>query len=307
MKKQRKDKLIIFLFILLIIVGLGFILFPLISNQIYKVQYQKVIKVYDDTVISNSDEENEAILNEAVIYNSTLTSTTIIDAFENPSSETSTEYLSILDVDGNGMMGYISIPKIDVRIPIYHGTSSDVLQKGVGHLEGSSLPVGGESTHAILSAHRGLPSARLFTDLDQLEEGDIFYIYVLDEVLAYQVDQVLVTEPSETDALMIEEGKDYVTLVTCTPYGVNTHRLLVRGERIEYSEEVEETTTTDKSLTSADIILYISLVIAILLIIFAIFMSIYYSKKRHTKSVNTKNTKNKAEYLFDKEEHDDKE
>ena len=183
------------------------------------------------------------------------------------------------------MMGYISIPKIDVRIPIYHGTSSDILQKGVGHLEGSSLPIGGDSTHAILSAHRGLPSSRLFTDLDQLKDGDVFYIYILDEVLAYKVNQILVTEPSETEALEIVNGKDYITLVTCTPYAVNTHRLLVRGERIEYNKQIQQQTLENKSLSTADIILYISLIISIILIIIVIVTIISYKKKkdRHAK------------------------
>ena len=278
MNKEIKKKTIIFLFILMIIVGLSFILFPLISNQINQVQYKKVIGTYDDVVKENSEEENKEMVNKAKEYNSTLTSTDIIDVFQNPIETNSESYLSIFNIDNNGMMGYISIPKIDVRIPIYHGTSSDILQKAVGHLEGSSIPVGGESTHAILSAHRGLPSSRLFTDLDQLEEGDIFYIYVLDEILAYQVNQILVTEPSETEALKIVNGKDYVTLVTCTPYAVNTHRLLVRGERIEYNKQVEEEIIEDRSLSTADFILYTSLIIAILLIIIAIIMSVRYKK-----------------------------
>ena len=281
MNKEIKEKLIIFLFILMIVLGLGMILFPLISNQVNKIQYQKVIGTYDDKIVQNSETENNQMLTEAREYNSSISTTDIIDVFQNPVQTNSTEYLSILNVDDNGMMGYISVPKIDVRIPIYHGTSSDILQKGVGHLEGSSFPVGGESTHAILSAHRGLPSSRLFTDLDQLEEGDIFYIYVLNEVLAYQVDQILVTEPSETEALKIVDGKDYVTLVTCTPYAINTHRLLVRGERIEYNKQVEEQTVEDRSLSTADIILYISLIIAILLIIIAVIVSVRHKKNKN--------------------------
>ena len=281
MNKEIKEKLIIFLFILMIVLGLGMILFPLISNQVNKIQYQKVIGTYDDKIVQNSETENSQMLTEAREYNSSISTTDIIDVFQNPVQTNSTEYLSILNVDDNGMMGYISVPKIDVRIPIYHGTSSDILQKGVGHLEGSSFPVGGESTHAILSAHRGLPSSRLFTDLDQLEEGDIFYIYVLNEVLAYQVDQILVTEPSETEALKIVDGKDYVTLVTCTPYAINTHRLLVRGERIEYNKQVEEQTVEDRSLSTADIILYISLIIAILLIIIAVIVSVRHKKNKN--------------------------
>ena len=281
MNKEIKEKVIIFLFILMIVVGLGIILFPLISNQVNEIHYQEVIGTYDDTVTQKTEIENNQMLIKAREYNSSLSSTKIVDVFQNPVQTNSSEYLSILNVDDNGMMGYISIPKIDVRIPIYHGTSSDILQKGVGHLEGSSLPVGGESTHAILSAHRGLPSSRLFTDLDQLKEGDIFYIYVLDEVLAYQVDQVLVTEPSETEALKIVDGKDYITLVTCTPYAVNTHRLLVRGERIEYNKQVEEQTVEDRSLSTADIILYVSLVIAILLIVITIIAIIRYKQNKN--------------------------
>ena len=281
MNKEIKEKVIIFLFILMIVVGLGIILFPLISNQVNEIHYQEVIGTYDDTVTQKTEIENNQMLIKAREYNSFLSSTKIVDVFQNPVQTNSSEYLSILNVDDNGMMGYISIPKIDVRIPIYHGTSSDILQKGVGHLEGSSLPVGGESTHAILSAHRGLPSSRLFTDLDQLKEGDIFYIYVLDEVLAYQVDQVLVTEPSETEALKIVDGKDYITLVTCTPYAVNTHRLLVRGERIEYNKQVEEQTVEDRSLSTADIILYVSLVIAILLIVITIIAIVRYKQNKN--------------------------
>ena len=280
MRKEIKEKLTIFLFILMIVVGLGIILYPLISNQLSKMNYQKVIDNYQNTVHQKKNSQNEQFINEARAYNHALTSTNIVDVFQNPKSESSNEYLSILNINNNGMMGYISIPKIDVRIPIYHGTSSDILQKGVGHLEGSSFPVGGENTHAILSAHRGLPSSRLFTDLDQLEEGDVFYIYILDQVFAYQVNQVLVTEPSETDALRIVDGKDYVTLVTCTPYAINTHRLLVRGERIEYNSDTEAQVAVDKSLSTADIILYVSLFVAIVFIIIAIVALIRYKKRK---------------------------
>lgn len=286
MKEAIKEKFIIFLFILMILLGLGIILYPLISNQLNERYYQKIIGNYQHTVTQKSNAQNEALLQEARVYNNSLTSTHIVDVFQNPNQETSAEYLSILNVNDEGMMGYISIPKIDVRIPIYHGTSAETLQEGVGHLEGSSFPVGGESTHAILSAHRGLPSSRLFTDLDQLKEGDIFYIYVLDEVFAYQVDQILVTEPSETEALEIVDGKDYVTLVTCTPYAVNTHRLLVRGERIEYSKQVEEQIVENRSLSTADIILYISLTIAIVLIIITILMIIRQKKKKNRQKLN---------------------
>ena len=283
MNKKVKEKLVIFLFILMILVGLGFILYPIISNQINEKSYQNVINTYQYAVTKKTNGENEKLFAEAREYNSTLSYGQIVDVFQNPNQTSSTEYLSILNVNNNGMMGYISIPKIDVKIPIYHGTSSEILQKGVGHLEGSSLPIGGESTHAILSAHRGLPSSRLFTDLDQLKEGDIFYIYILDEVLAYKVNQVLITEPSETEALEIVDGKDYVTLVTCTPYAVNTHRLLVRGERIEYNKQVEKQIVQDKSLSIADIILYISLIISVILIIIVIVTIIHYKKNKKKK------------------------
>ena len=280
MNKKIKERLTIFLFILMIIVGLGIILYPIISNQVYQKYYQDVIGNYERTVTKQKNSQNEKLIEEAREYNHSLTSTNIVDAFQNPNRESSSEYMSILNVNDKGMMGYISIPKIDVRIPIYHGTSSNVLQKGVGHLEGSSFPVGGENTHAILSAHRGLPSSRLFTDLNQLKEGDIFYIYILDQVFAYQVDQILVTEPSETEALKIVDGKDYVTLVTCTPYAINTHRLLVRGERIEYNRDVEKQTQIDMSLSTADVILYVGLTIAVVLIIVAVIMLICHKKKK---------------------------
>ena len=150
-------------------------------------------------------------------------------------------YMSCLNLTGDGMMGIVKIPKIDVKIPIYHTTSEEVLEKAAGHLEGSSLPIGGEDTHAVISAHRGLPSASLFTDLDMLEVGDHFLIYVLDEILCYEVDRILVVEPTETECLGVEEGKDLVTLMTCTPYGVNSHRLMVRGHRVEYEPEIVAT------------------------------------------------------------------
>ena len=284
----KENKLVIFLFIPMILLGLGLLLYPFISNRISVGHYQKVIQTYDKKVSEETRDANNKLLMDAREYNRSLSFGAVVDVFQNPEVKNSDRYLSILNINDNGMMGYISIPKIDVRIPIYHGTTSDVLQKGVGHLEGSSFPVGGESTHAILSAHRGLPSSKLFTDLDQLKKGDIFYIYILNQVLAYQVDQVLVTEPSETDALRIVDGKDYITLVTCTPYAINTHRLLVRGERIEYNEQVEKDIEVDYALSTADIILYISLVIALLLIVVAIICFIKSRKNRQNpKDVET--------------------
>jgi sortase A len=191
-------------------------------------------------------------------FNATITQNNIYaDVFgEDADDAENSDYRKVLNVAGNDVMGYISIPKIDIEIPIYHGASEMVLQKGVGHLNGTSLPIGGAGTHAVLAAHRGLPSAKLFTDIDKLETGDVFYIHVLDETLAYQVDRILPMvdkDDSETleSALAIEDGKDYVTLFTCTPYGVNTHRLLVRGTRIPYDGSDAETTTVAGSMVKA--------------------------------------------------------
>lgn len=280
MKKKLKEKLSFLIFVIMIILGIAIILYPVISNHLSKINYQEIIDNYDFKVAKQKNSYNEQLVNEARKYNSSLTSLNITDVFQNQIGQSSSEYFSVLNVDNNGMMGYISIPKIDIKIPIYHGTSSDILQKGVGHLEGSSMPIGGENTHAVLSAHRGLPSSRLFTDLDQLKVGDTFYIHILDEVLAYRVNQVLVVEPSDIDFLQIVKGKDYVTLVTCTPYAINTHRLLVRGERIEYSAQEEESIAINKKMSIADIVLYTCLIFAVLLIIGSIISISHYQKRK---------------------------
>ena len=276
-------------------------LYPVISNYINSVSYNDIINEYALATNDYSSDKNEAIFEEINNYNQKLDSYSIIDIFSNPEREVSEEYTNILNIDGNGLMGYIYIPKIDIRIPIYHGTSSKVLEKGVGHLEGSSFPIGGTSTHAILSAHRGLPSAKLFTDLDQLQLGDEFYIYILDRTLAYEVDQILVVEPSETEALQLQEGKDYVTLVTCTPYAINTHRLLVRGTQVEYNEKIAQTTKVEKKASNADKILYIGLIIAALLLIFAIIQIRKANKNRNDQRINYTNISNN----FDNEENKD--
>ena len=177
------------------------------------------------------------------------------------------EYTKLLDISGTGIMGYIEIPSIRCSLPIYHGTEESALQIAVGHLEWSSLPVGGESTHCVLSGHRGLPSAKLFTNLDQLKEGDVFLLRVLDEVLTYEVDQILIVEPQETDSLTIEEGKDLCTLVTCTPYGINTHRLLVRGHRIENLEDANSIYVTADAMQIEPLIVAPVLAVPILLLL----------------------------------------
>ena len=265
MKSKLKNGFPIIVFSGLLVIGILTILYPVISNAVNNQEQSQVILNYSNS--SNNINKNDQLIKEAEEYNSTLSNTAIIDSFSDSDESESDQYFNILNTNSDGVMGYISIPKLDVKIPIYHGTSSEVLQKGVGHLASSSLPIGGEGTHSVLAGHRGLPSARIFTDLNQLEVGDLFYIYILDEVLAYEVDQVVVRLPSEIEDLKKVEGEDYVTLVTCTPYAVNTHRLLVRGSRVEYNETVLQNTVVTKKLSSSDIIFYIGIVIVIMILV----------------------------------------
>ena len=220
--------------ILIFLVGLGFISYPTVSNLWNQAHQSRAIATYSKQVEKLDDSENKKMLKAARKYNKSLLKKS--DHWK-LSKKDKKKYESLLDVSGTGIMGYIEVPKIDCSLPIYHGTDEGALQIAIGHLEGSSLPVGGKSTHCVLSGHRGLPSARLFTDLDQLEEGDIFILNILGRKLAYEVDQIRVVLPEEMSDLEIEEGKDLCTLVTCTPYGINTHRLLVRGHRTEYVEK----------------------------------------------------------------------
>ena len=239
-----KRKLSIILMSLIFLSGLGIMLYPVISNAYMEYKQKSVITNYEETVKEMPKDTINEELERASDYNKLLIGTAIVtDPFDPEAQkklEESSDYFNILNLDEKGLMGYVVIPKIDVNLPIYHGTSEEVLQKGVGHLQNTSLPVGGESTHSVLSGHTGLSSAKLFTDLDKLEEGNVFYIKTLGETLAYEVDQIKIVEPHETSDLLIESDKDYITLVTCTPYGINSHRLLVRGTRIPYTEEVEE-------------------------------------------------------------------
>lgn len=222
------------LLIVILIIGLSLLLYPTFSDWWNSFHQSRAIASYTEQVANMDDEKYDEIWTDAWEYNQSL--------LENPNSFVLTDeqvvrYEQLLDVAGSGIMGYIEIPAIDVMLPIYHGTDEAVLQIAVGHLEWTSLPVGGESSHCVVSGHRGLPSAQLFTDLDKMVEGDIFILHVLDEILTYEVDQIRIVEPSETDDLLIVEGEDLCTLVTCTPYGVNSHRMLVRGHRTENIEE----------------------------------------------------------------------
>lgn len=216
--------------ILVFITGLSLLLYPTVSNYWNSLHQSRVVANYSDTMAKLSKQDKQAEIDRAVEYNSGL----INNGGRFTLSESSlSEYKSLLNADGTGMMGYIKIPKIGVKLAIYHTVDDAVLQVGVGHLEGSSLPVGGSGTHCVLSSHRGLPSAKLFTELDRMKKGDVFYLHVYDRVLAYQVDNIAIVEPNDYGLLEIEEGKDLCTLFTCTPYGINTHRLLVRGHRVE--------------------------------------------------------------------------
>ena len=268
---KRKHISTIFI-ILIFLVGLGFISYPTVSNLWNQAHQSRAIATYIKQVEKLDDSENKKMLKAARKYNKSLLKKS--DHWK-LSKKDKKKYESLLDVSGTGIMGYIEVPKIDCSLPIYHGTDEGALQIAIGHLEGSSLPVGGKSTHCVLSGHRGLPSARLFTDLDQMEEGDIFILNILGRKLAYEVDQIKVVLPEEMSDLEIEEGKDLCTLVTCTPYGINTHRLLVRGHRTEYVEKKVEEEQKEVQTKKTDIRLMIAggagvLILLIIIIVIVI-------------------------------------
>jgi len=247
MKKNRSTIILILIFL----VGLSVMLYPTVSDYVNQRHQSRALASYDETVNEMSDADYTAYFEAADAYNQRLAATP--NAFFTP--EQVSGYDETLDVSGTGIMGYITIPRIGVELPVYHGTSDGVLQVAAGHLEGSSLPVGGAGTHAVISAHRGLPSAKLFTNLDELEAGDTFTITVLDRVLTYEVDRISIVLPTETDLLQPVEGQDYVTLMTCTPYGINTHRLLVRGHRVNTRESQKHVrVTADATRITAPVI-----------------------------------------------------
>lgn len=224
------DRLFTIILVAALLVGLALIAYPSFADYWNSFHQSRAVMSYAESVSNMNDEEYARILDEARNYNKELGERGISWT---PTDEQKEAYRSELDIDESGIMGYIKIQKIDVMLPIYHGTEEGVLQTSIGHLEESSLPVGGESSHCMLSGHRGLPSARLFTDLDKMVEGDTFTLTVLNETLTYEVDHIWIVEPTDLSHLNIEDGKDYCTLITCTPYGINTHRLLVRGHRID--------------------------------------------------------------------------
>lgn len=270
--------------LILFLIGAGIFLYPTISDMWNQYRNVRLITEYDTSVTDLSKREYARLWKEAKEYNAEHPVNSIVDAFNESDQYVLTHpYDQVLDPDGNGLMGSIEIPKINVKIAIYHGLGSDVLEKGAGHIEGTSLPIGGKNTHAVLAAHRGLPGAKLFTDLDQMEIGDKFYLHILGKTLAYKVDQIKTVLPGETKALDIVEGEDHVTLLTCTPYGVNTHRLLVRGIRTRYVEqETEKSETVPQKLAEVDPVklLKAGLLIFVLLV-GGLWIFLHYKDKKH--------------------------
>lgn len=262
MKKKAKTLAILLVFL----IGLLIMLYPFISNFRNRMRTENLIGVYNGDVDKTSQRRLTEAYRKARTYNRNHTANTIVDIF-NQDSPVRDEYMSLLNLSGNGMMGYIEIPEIHQRLAIYHGTGDEVLQKGCGHIAGTSLPVGGKSTHSVLAAHRGLPSAKLFTDIDRLKEGDEFYVFVLNRTLAYKVDQIKTVKPDNLDDLQIVKGKDYVTLFTCTPYAVNTHRLLVRGHRVPYVPKDNATRTMMDSFEMYWIIIFVIGIIALAVVV----------------------------------------
>lgn len=285
--KNLKKKLSFIVIALIFLLGLGIMLYPAISNQIAKKNQMKTIQVMEDKIEQMDAEECEAMRSRAEEYNQALSGDNIEDPFILGSGIViSDDYDEIMDL-GDGIMAELIIPKIDVELPIYHGTDDEILSKGVGHLKQTAFPIGGEGTHCVISGHTGLPSAKLLTDLDELEIGDYFYIKVLNETLAYKVDDIHSVEPNDTSDLKPVAGKDYITIITCTPYGQNTHRLLVRGERVEYTpQEEEDGTYTITNIINLQAISWwvIAAVIGGVVLIIVILLLIIFKKNKKRKN-----------------------
>lgn len=249
---MKSEKILLIIAVIFIIVGTGIFLYPSISNYFAEKNHVEAIRNYDKMVVNIGEDSIKKEREKAQIYNENLSGDPVHDPFVLGSGYALPEnYKEVLNFSGDGVMGYIQIPKISVDLPIYHGTSEEVLEKGVGHIQNTSVPIGGNSTHSVLTGHTGLPNAELFTRLDELVVGDVFYIHVLNDVLAYKVYEIKVVLPDNIDELRITSGEDLVTLVTCTPYGVNSHRLLVKAERVEYVENTE-TTNNDNNGGESD-------------------------------------------------------
>lgn len=267
--KKKTGSPITLLLILILLAGVSLLLYPTVSDYWNSFHQSRAIASYAEQVANIDDAQYEELWDAARDYNQSL--------LHRPndfilSDEQQEIYKSLLDFGGNGIMGYIEIPTIDVMLPIYHGTKESVLQIAVGHLDWTSLPVGGAGSHCVLSGHRGLPSARLFTDLDKLKVGDVFMLHVLNEILTYEIDQILIVEPQDTDPLLIEPGKDLCTLITCTPYGINSHRMLVRGHRIESQEEPKDIRITADAVRIEPLMVAPIVAVPILLVLLIILL-----------------------------------
>lgn len=272
---KKKGRLYSILLVVLLIIGVSLMLYPTLSEAWNSKHQTRAIETYQKVVSHVEPENYDHLLKEARAFNRELLLR--YDSFS-ISPDQKMVYEKLLTVESSGIMGYVEIPDIDCRLPFYHGVEDSVLQRAVGHMEWSSLPVGGKSTHCVLSAHRGLPSAKLFTDLDELVEGDVFFLNVLNETLAYEVDQIRIVEPEQVDDLRIQEGKDYCTLVTCTPYGVNSHRMLVRGHRVENPDNYVNVSAD--AIEVETFIVAPAIAVPILLILFIVFMFMTRKKKK---------------------------
>lgn len=270
-----KRRILIIILILIFLTGLSLLLYPTVSNYLNSMNQSRVIANYADDVADLDRGVYEKLWNNAQIYNEKLAQTGTDWYMDDQERK---EYDTQLNIGGSGVMGYVDIPSIQCTLPIYHGIDEAVLQVAIGHIEGTSLPVGGESTHCVISGHRGLPSAKLFTDLDKLREGDLFMLRVLDETLTYEVDRILVVEPHEVSELEIVEGEDYCTLVTCTPYGINSHRLLVRGHRIDNQLGAEEIRITADAVQIEPIV--VAPFVAVPMLIILLILLIIWTRRR---------------------------
>lgn len=248
---MKSEKILLIIAIIFIIVGTGIFLYPSISNYFAEKNHVEAIRNYDKMVIKIGEDSLKKEKEKAQTYNENLSGDPVHDPFVLGSGYALPEnYKEVLNISGDGIMGYIQIPKISVDLPIYHGTSEEVLEKGVGHIQNTSVPIGGNSTHSVLTGHTGLPNAELFTRLDELVVGDIFYIHILNDILTYKVYEIKVVLPDNISELQITNGNDFVTLVTCTPYGVNSHRLLVKAKRVEYEDYTENNNSGNTTETS---------------------------------------------------------
>lgn len=274
--KWIKKNLSSIILVLIFIIGLSLLLYPSFSDYWNSFHQSRAIASYAQSVTTIDDDQYEKMWAQAQEYNTTLAKKQNRWVL---SEEEYEEYESLLNIGETGIIGYIEIPNIKVSLPIYHGVDEAVLQIAVGHIEGSSLPVGGEGTHCVISGHRGLPSAKLFTNLDEMEEGDLFMMRVLDETLTYEVDQIRIVEPEDLSALDIEEGKDLCTLVTCTPYGINSHRLLVRGHRVENLESASSIRVTADAM-QIDPVMVAPVIAVPILLILLIWLLVHYRKRR---------------------------